>query len=279
MMVSYLSNTYDKKYNYKVILETQEKFMLDISKKYHLGYSLCNFVSARNKVHPNYEKFFKSEIKDIDINVLNSLTNAIPYDKKSEFNVICASKVVEGYNNSLSDVESYKKLKLIIANKKIIIDNFSNSSNLNFGKYNRDIFLISINTISNNMVDALFIDSLEKYNYVKNKIRPNTIIITPLAIDDEKLNILQFNYFKLLTNQLLFKTDLSIVILLQILTYCDAKEIFIGNYEITNNTFLKYKISKFFEKNRKEKSGEIANRYVRHFNENYNLNIKRLGDA
>ena len=58
LFADYLNDNYSKKYRIEPMLEIIDRYLNDIYKKRYWGYSLHYYLSAKNKVHPNYAKYY-----------------------------------------------------------------------------------------------------------------------------------------------------------------------------------------------------------------------------
>jgi len=86
LMSSYLNNYYDKNYNFEKILQIINDVILNFRKKFEWGYTPAFMLNANNRIHPNYGKLFRNQIKNINLMEMNYLLNKIPLHERDEFN-------------------------------------------------------------------------------------------------------------------------------------------------------------------------------------------------
>lgn len=265
--LTYLNENYNKNYNYKIVLQLFDKCVIDISKKYMWGYSSSYMLNAKHKIHPNYEKFLRDNMKKMNLELLDNLLRIIPENKKDEFDIKLAEKIVNECEIRLDDTESYNKLKKYILNKKIIIVN-----NQKMKKYDEDKFVISINIENTKNINALIVRNKEEFEKIKNIISKNVTIIALFSksLDED---MLCFKYIKLLSNQFLTRTDNLLVMLLQILAGCSFGGSIVFEEMKMKHIPFKYKISKLFNQNSQMRNELVVQEYVNYFKQNYNMNI------
>lgn len=102
LLIDYLNQYYDKNYDYHKILNIIDNTILDYKKKLEWGYNTVFLLNAKNRVHPNYSKFFRNNIEKIGLVDLNYLINEIPDCEKNDFNENIARFLLNEFNrNSL----------------------------------------------------------------------------------------------------------------------------------------------------------------------------------
>ncbi len=255
----YLNNTFMSNYSYENILNLINNVMLKIKEQYGWGYSPYYLINAQNVTHPKYLNFFMEEIKNL--NEINLLLSIIPYNKKFEFDLDCAQKLLGSFmvdrNNNIFE---YELLKKIAIHKQIII----NSKNISYLTEER----ILVDKVSEDTAEMIIPinDAKLKYKKVTLSFYKNNNISTNLS----------FNYVDLLQKQRYQKTDDLIVFLIQVFLICGCKNIAIFD-DKQKLLPIKYKISKSFENSRVKKHELLLKQYIDFYKKEYNIPIIKGG--
>lgn len=106
----------------------------------------------------------------------------------------------------------------------------------------------------------------------------NNITVITTLFSEKYSNIISFNFLKLLANQPFEKTELAIILLIQILLYCSAKNIIIADCQLSNDDFLKYKISNCLKNNTIKRNLKTMEEYIKYFSEKYGAKIEKKED-
>lgn len=102
LLTDYLNQYYNADYDYYKILSIIDNGISIYKEKFDWGYNTAYMLNAKNKVHPNYAKFFRNKIKKISLIDLNYLIDKIPYQDKNEFNEYVAKCILEEFNTEKS---------------------------------------------------------------------------------------------------------------------------------------------------------------------------------
>lgn len=99
LIADYLNSNYNLNYNLKHIMNLIDKVMLNMYLRYNWGYSPYYMLNAKTKIHPKYGKFFRANIKDINLIKLESMLNAVPECKRYEFDIKTANMILNKFFN------------------------------------------------------------------------------------------------------------------------------------------------------------------------------------
>lgn len=208
LIINYLNKNYNKKYNIQPILEIVDSILSNIKKKNYWGYSLEYYLSAINHCHPNYCTFFSNK-KTLTTNDLGKLMELISEDKRIDFDKDYAEGLYYSYNNQIIDDDlSYKKLKKIVNNRKILLLGPGESIKNEKEKFESlidkkdEYFVVSINNNISFNVEAYFFSNRKRYkdnNIIEKKYYLFTSNITDIKVASDKK--ICFDYQKVLAKE------------------------------------------------------------------------------
>lgn len=97
LILEYLSSNYSLNYDINEIINLVDNVMIKINSKYKWGYSPFYMLNAQIKIHPKYGKFFRNNIKELNLIELKNLLNKVPLDKKYEFDEKVANIILNRF--------------------------------------------------------------------------------------------------------------------------------------------------------------------------------------
>ena len=203
LFTEYLNENRNAKYNLKPLLIIVDDILDDFYKKNYWGYSLPNYISAKNQAHPNYAGFLDDK-KTLTVEDMENIFQLMEEDKKVRFDknyieklyikYMATGKVQEEHKCELEDKLKGKKILLIAPGKS---SSDEKDKILDKAK-EENIISVSINfDYPNCDTDFIFISNLRRYKELdKNKC--DKCIITSNITNDGAY--LQTKYKDLLTN-------------------------------------------------------------------------------
>lgn len=299
LLVSYLNDNYDKKYNIDPLLRIADEVICKIKDEYNWGYSLEYYLSAVNSIHPSYVINFMNR-KTLNTQDISKLLNLISYDKKKEYNEKYADELYNMYNNNhVDDKKAYAKLKKIISGKKVLLI----GPGLSIKKYkskieellsDKEIVSISVNNKLMFKTDYIFISNKKRYENLKRN-KHDKIIITS-NIKKKSHDEIVFDYKKSLSKEIEI-SDNSFLVILNIVSNITDSVLLAGfdgfsvgkdkNYYDSNIQFILDKnyameLNEFIKKNLKEYMKKMKietitpSMYIRRKNENNSNNTRKI---
>ena len=232
LLLSYLNENYDKKYNIEPLLKIVDSVLSKIKEEHNWGYSLEYYLSAIHSIHPSYVINFMNR-KTLNTNDINKLLNSISYDKKTEYNSSYADELYNSFNsNRINDEKSYIKLKEIIGNKKILLIGpgptiLKYKSKIEKILNDKNYITISINNKTSYKTDYLFISNKNRYENIKMDANDKVIITS--NIKNKSSNEIIFDYNKSLSRQIDI-SDNSLLVFLNIISNI-TKEVLIAGFD------------------------------------------------
>ncbi len=121
LFAEYLNENFGEKYNVEPMLEIIDEYLGDICKTNFWGYSLPFYLTAKNKVHPNYGKYYNAKGTLTEKEFDRLLSTIAPNDT----HVYSAAKAEEYYRSFMmkpcDDAEAKAKISAALEGKEILI--------------------------------------------------------------------------------------------------------------------------------------------------------------
>lgn len=237
LIVDYMNKKFEKKYNLFPLLEVVDNILSDIKKTNYWGYSLEYYLSAINHCHPNYCIYFSNK-KTLTTHDLAKIVELISENKRIDFDKDYAEELYYSYNNkTINDEASYKKLKKIIDNRKILLLGPGQSIKNNLKEIKalidkkEEYFSISINNNLELNEEAYFFSNKKRYNdnnIIKNKYYIFTSNIADIKVDDTKKIV--FNYQQILAKEYDI-SDNALLLALNLLKNMKINKVFLAGFD------------------------------------------------
>lgn len=100
IFAEYLNSGCGKNYNLTPLMDSVERLIRPLQKKYVWGYSAEYYLSAKNATTPSYAKLFYRELGR-SIDEVDALLKRLPDENKDSFNKAVALKVLKEYEDSI----------------------------------------------------------------------------------------------------------------------------------------------------------------------------------
>lgn len=168
-----LNEQYGKNYDIHAMMQCIEENIMQYYYSSPWGYQMQYYLSAKNKCHPNYVKFFE-EKENLSISKVDDLLEKIsPASEKLRYDKNAAQEIYQKYmEENENDSESKKRLRSELENKKILVVGPGNNIRLQKELIDNYIewempYVISINYIPDDLkTDAVFITNSRRYNCI-----------------------------------------------------------------------------------------------------------------
>ena len=122
LFADYLNEYYSKDYRIEPMLEIIDRYLNDIYKTSYWGYSLPYYLSAKNRAHPNYSKYFY-EKGDLSEREFDELLRTIKVEDRHVFDKDKAEGYYAEYRmNHFDDEASINELSRMLGDSKVFVD-------------------------------------------------------------------------------------------------------------------------------------------------------------
>ena len=203
LFIESLNEKYNKNYKLDEILVIIDEVLNDFYEKKPWGYSLPNYISAFNNVHPNYANFL-DEKKTLTIKEMNDIIKMIPEDKKVVYDKICIDNIYKEYMSSnIIDTTNEKRFIDTLKGKNVVLIAPGKSAYNEFdkikSKIEKDDIVISVNfeydLINTNFI---FLSNLRRYRELSDKNKNKLIVSSNIKTDNQYLRV---KYEDLINNE------------------------------------------------------------------------------
>lgn len=234
LFADYLNIFHGKNYRIEPMLEIIDEYLNDIYKNNFWGYSLPFYLSAKNKVHPNYAKFY-SEKGTLTEKAFDELLKTITSEDSHIFSEELANKYYLSYmERYIDDRNSLSLFSSELSRKSILILGPGESLKNNIDEIksfisNKEPVVISIGFIPSEIpIDYVFCSNNRKYDKLSDC---ETHLLATSNIHDaiNKARYI-FNYDSYLARDISI-VDNSGLMLMKILRSCGINKIFIAGMD------------------------------------------------
>lgn len=232
----YMNQKYGKSYNIKAMLEGIDESVLDFYKKTPWGYKMYFYLSAYNRVHPNYVQHMQDK-PSLSLSAINDLLAKIePEDTKLLYDKAVAEELYREFEEKeLDDSKDYAKLADALKGKNVLLVGPGKNIQLQSKKVDKYIedknpVIISINYIPGAYTpDYVFVSKANRYKDMSDDLlevkNANTKIIGTSNVT-ARCDAFEYSFTR---EKLLEKNesivDNSFLMLLKVLNTCGVKDI------------------------------------------------------
>ena len=203
LIIEYLNENLGAEYNLVPLLSVIDKVLNPIFEKHFWGYSLPNYISAKNNAHPNYAKYL-DEKKTLTVEDIEKIFMKMQDEKKVSYDSNYIEGLYESYMASCDILPTENiEIKRKISNKDVLIIASGKSATdekqkiIDFVKA-REVITISVNHNYNMMpVDYIFVSNKRRYEELEEIPREKLILTTNIEASDVN-TVIRYN---LLTNE------------------------------------------------------------------------------
>ncbi|AMH94266.1 4-hydroxy-2-oxovalerate aldolase DmpG [methanogenic archaeon ISO4-H5] len=234
LFADYLNENYNKSYRIEPMLEIIDECLMDIYRLHFWGYSVPFYLSAKNKVHPNYAKYYNDK-GALTEKAFNELLKTIKPEDSHIFTEELAENYYKEYmRNYVDDRKALEDFATVINNREVLIIAPGENHLLQIDrvkKYFKEVkpIVISVSFEPTDIpTDYSFYGNMRKYNRLKN--RGLRKLVTSNIRDPTDLVSFVFNY-----NSYLFEDPLIIdnsgLMILKILRAAGVKKVAIAGMD------------------------------------------------
>jgi 4-hydroxy 2-oxovalerate aldolase len=241
LLITFMNENFNTHYDISQILEAIDVNVLDMYKKMRWGYSLKAFIAASNDCHPEYVSYLLNK-KTLSVKSINEILGKIEtgpkkllYDKQ-----YIEQLYVDYQKNRYEDESDYKKIKNLIAGKKVLIIGPGKSVSSDQEKIadfiaTEKTVVFSINFIPEPFkVDYLFLTNSKRYVQQSKAISQASDNIKIIATSNVtraagKFDI-NLDYEPLIDREAVF-IDNSFIMALKIMIKIGVKNVFLAGFD------------------------------------------------
>ncbi len=242
LMLQYINENIENRYNILPILETMDEHIMPIFKRHSWGYSVPYYIAAVNDCHPNYATYLAS-MQTLFVKDINYIMKKIQPEKRYLFDQNYIDQLYSAYQkNLIDDTEAIEKIKMLCFNRNILV--------LAPGKtlvtYRKKILqyikeknpiVISINHIADFVLcDRIFISNLKRFREIQDVVKEisDRIICTSNIICEEDVCVV--NYSSYIEEGTI--SDNSGIMMLNILKNAEVKKVALAGYDGFDDNYL-----------------------------------------
>ena len=223
LLLQYLNDNFDKKYNLIPILKIIDEQIDKIYATNPWGYNVPYYLAASMKCHPNYASFLTDKAS-ISVESMSEILALIPENKKANYDEKLIQELYLRYQeNEINDTHALENLKNNISNREVLIIAPGKSINLYKEKIlsyikEKKPYVISINFRPEAFdVDNVFISNARRFS--EQTSLENVLVTSNIKAE----NVITFNYGSYLNNSEM--ADNSCLMLLKILIKAGIKNV------------------------------------------------------
>lgn len=276
LMIQYINENIENKYNIIPILETMDEYIMPIFKSHSWGYSVPYYIAAVNDCHPNYATYL-TNMQTLFVKDINNIIKMIQPEKRYIFDKEYVNQLYSEYQKrAIDDTDVIEKIRELCLNRNVLI--------LAPGKtlltHRNDILryindynpiVISINHISDIVIcDRVFVSNLKRFKGIQDAIEQigNKIICTSNIICDEDICVVNYSSY---LNEEDAISDNSGMMMLNVLKKAKVKKVALAGYDgFDSNQFNNYYDDKMINSIDSEKMNDINNAIITYLKRNKN---------
>lgn len=201
LLTKYINDNYKDKYNIIPILKIVDEQINPIFAKTPWGYSVPYYLAASNHCHPNYAKYLV-EKQTVPVEVINSLLNALPKQKKSTYDKNLIKQIyLDKFSRSIDDAETVSKIKNILSDKNILLLAPGKSLMKEYYKINNFIshnnpYIISLNFLPEKFdTDMVFVTNLKRFSSLSDCSGKTLVVTSNIDAQGYTTNILNYSSY------------------------------------------------------------------------------------
>lgn len=229
LFIEYLNETNNSNYRLKPILSIIDKILNNFYEKNRWGYSLPNYISAKNNAHPAYASFLDDK-KTLTIEDMDNIFKMIDSDRKVRFDKKYIEEVYITYLDRDRVQEEHKKeLMNILRGKKILLVAPGKSSMVESEKiveYSKDAVCISVN-FNYSIADYIFVSNIRRYRELDESLYKKCIITSNV---DSNIAYIQTKYSDLINDTEMVMDNAGLMAIKYLMGF-DVKEIALAGFD------------------------------------------------
>lgn len=233
LFVEYLNDNVEHKYQLKPLLIIIDEILNDFYSQNNWGYSLPNYLSARNNTHPNYADYLDKK-KTLTIENMGEIFAMIDDTKRMGFDKSYIEDLYQKYMSSRSAIKTnLEELKENLRGKKVIIiapgkSLLSEREKVIAAASKKDVISISINfDYAECQTDYIFLSNLRRLKSIDTDKLKKCVVTSNIPVIDAYT---QIPYTELL-NDVEPVMDNSGLMLIKFLIKSEVSEIYVAGMD------------------------------------------------
>lgn len=206
LFAEYLNRQHGKNYNISSILVVIDQILGKFYQNHPWGYSLANYLSAKNNMHPDYANYLDKK-QTLTIEDIDKIFLMMEKDKKAEFDQEYIEGLYVSYMGKMDEkTDNLDEFKRHLSNKEVLLIAPGSSSRVEKEKIISKMKQENVLTISINFdypyykTDYIFLSNLRRYQAMislqKNKyIITSNIPVTDVFLKAKYTDLLNDNEF------------------------------------------------------------------------------------
>lgn len=277
LMIQYINENIENKYDVIPILQTMDEYIMPISKTHSWGYSIPYYIAAVNDCHPNYATYL-SNMQTLFVKDINTIIKMIAPEKKYIFDKQYINRLYAEYQQKqVNDEQALECIRKLCQGRQVLV--LAPGKTLRtfkekiqeYIKVNNPV-VFSINHIPEDFdYDRVFVSNLKRFKGIKDAVEQigDKLICTSNISTDKKLEILNYSSY-LNEDDAIFDNSGTMVI--NILKRAGVSKIALAGYDgFDENRCNNYYSDKMIMDIEYEKMAEINNSIINYFKKVRNI--------
>ena len=227
LFTEYLNENQNANYNLKPLLSIVDTILDNFYKKNYWGYSLPNYISAKNNAHPNYAGYLDDK-RTLTVEDMENIFQLMDDDKKISFDkayieelytrYLATGKVQEEHKDELLSILKGKKVILVAPGKSLLDEGEKIAA--------EEGIVISVN-FDYAGSDFVFLSNLRRYKDLQIESRKKAIVTSNIVGDSVYM---QVRYRDLLNSVDAVKDNAGLMAIKLLMEY-GVKEILLAGFD------------------------------------------------
>lgn len=266
LIVDYLNRKKGKSYDLDIVLDCIDTYLLPLKKDLTWGYSVPAFMAGIYRAHPN-NIIYLTEKYRLSSKDIRHILSKIDDNTRQRYDYDNIQRIYHEYSSDdVDDSEAIKLVQSVINDRKVLIVAPGKSiteyeNQLICIANEKDVVAISVNYVPDKInTDYLFCANALHWNRLKKTISPDKCIVTS-NVKEEIQKTIYINYESYLGDGD-YLADNSVIMLLNFLYKCGAKEIMLAGFDGIQSNTENYATEEFINSSH-GLSAEKNNEYIR----------------
>ena len=185
LFTEYLNENQNANYKLKPLLAIVDEILDDFYKKNNWGYSLPNYISAKNSAHPNYASFLDDK-KTLTVEDMENIFQLMDADKKVDYDkkyieelytrYLALGKVQDEHKDELNGKLAGRKIVLVAPGKSSV------EESTKIKEYAKNALCVSVN-FNYSQSDYIFLSNLRRYRELDEAAYNKCIVTSNITSD------------------------------------------------------------------------------------------------
>lgn len=204
LFVEYLNENTGTSYLLKPLLAIIDEILNEFYQRNSWGYSLPNYLSAVNNIHPNYASYLDDK-KTLTVENMNEIFTMMSDDKRYVFDKTYIEELyIDFMTKGTDDTKCLNELREKLKGKRILLIAPGKSSSVERDKivnfsFQEDVVTISVNfDYIYTRTDYIFLSNLRRFRELDSSLRKKCIVTSNINTDDV---FLKAKYLDLLNDE------------------------------------------------------------------------------